>query len=121
MILNPTNRKELALLNDFLSCQEINPYNGWDLHKLNQIEKDIEAQNYTQEQIWKDPAILFLSDVLKCRPTSTSWSITKLCKLADYVRVRYGLPTVEDLNPEIKAQRESLRRNRDKIFGDRFK
>lgn len=121
MILNPTNRKEIALLNDFLSCQKIDPYNGWDLEKLNQVEIDIEAQYYTPEQIWKDPPILFLNDVLKCRPTSTSWSITHLGKLADQIRVHYGLPTVEDLNPEIKAQRESLRRNRDQIFGNRFK
>jgi len=102
------------LLLSLVNCQRVGPpYRGWDLHVLDQRVKHILELGYQFEDtpiVTTDKNLELIHKFTRCK-IEHGWNVTKLGKTAAEARVYLGLPSVEDLNPDIAKMTRAAKKN----------
>lgn len=102
-------RKMMELLHEFVSCQNVGPpYRGWNLVKLRDVRN--EASRLPPD---KTEVSAILTDLMASYNLGGGGGVSMghLNKVAARARTYLKLPSVDDLNPDIKQMKDIAVRN----------
>lgn len=118
MLVNHTD-----VLMKLVACQNVGPpYAGWDLAALEERLSEVEdlgvLTNVVDDQ--QSQELKLIAGFMDGR-IPNGWNIIALGKAAQAARAYLSLPSLEDIDPEIRQMTDAVRKNKLGGLFDRFK